>query len=82
MFFFFNLPPHLKKKQGLPGQGRHLQLSERLPKNLRAQTEESGRGDLFCLVKHEMSDEGLSQETAACLAIDPHGQVQELSSGG
>ncbi|CAL1148092.1 unnamed protein product [Cladocopium goreaui] len=49
-------------REGLPGQGRHLQLSERLPRNLRAQTEESARGDLFCLVKHEMSDQGLSQE--------------------
>jgi hypothetical protein len=59
--FVFISPAH-QKKQGLPGQGRHLQLSERLPRNLRAQTEESARGDLFCLVKHEMSDQGLSQE--------------------
>ena len=47
---------------GLPGQGRGLTLSERLPRNLRAADEATARDDLFCLVKHEMSDEGLSQE--------------------
>ena len=47
---------------GLPGQGRGVQLSERLPRNLRAPDEAAARHDLFCLVKHEMSDAGLSQE--------------------
>ena len=47
---------------GLPGQGRGLTLSERLPRNLKAADEATARDDLFCLVKHEMSDEGLSQE--------------------
>ena len=47
---------------GLPGGGRSLKLSERLPRALRAPDEATARDDLFCLVKHEMCDEGLSQE--------------------
>lgn len=47
---------------GLPGEGRGVGLSERVPRDLRSSDAREARKDLFCLVKHEMSDEKLSQE--------------------
>ncbi|CAK9097187.1 unnamed protein product [Durusdinium trenchii] len=46
----------------LPGEGRGVGLSERVPRDLRSSDAREARKDLFCLVKHEMSDEKLSQE--------------------
>eukprot|EP00438_Fugacium_kawagutii_P021764 Skav204659 [mRNA] locus=scaffold949:229596:231877:+ [translate_table: standard] len=50
------------QRKSLPGQGRGVRLSDRLPRHLRSSDEATARDDLFCLVKHEMCDEGLSQE--------------------
>ena len=43
---------------GLPDQGNSLDLSDRVPKALRA---DNAMDDVFCMVKAKMADDGLSQ---------------------
>jgi len=43
---------------GLPDQGNSLELSDRVPRALRA---DNAMDDVFCMVKAKMADDGLSQ---------------------